>query len=627
MNGHAIRVGTRFKLIRQAQLEVALMPEVRVVELADRLRPLFNQHALFEVEQVRRLFAGLLPPAVEVAGGDDIVADALVVKLKQRLIVHQNVAAAGLVLKLLHFRAQLQVFAEEGVARLPVALHQRVSDKQLAAERRVNLAVVDLPRGNHRQAVNGHLLGRHHRALRALPVRFAVRAFQQVLRHRLHPFRIDARGNAPPQAAGFHQLRDHGPFRRLFEQAGTGEDGETGVTRAGILLLFGVLHPNVGQQAGQQRDMNLAVLRRLAVDRNAQLFHHLAQLGVDVLPLAHAQVVEEIHAALAAELVRGERFLLLAEIVPQVYEGEEVGLFVVEATMLFVRRLLFVHRTLARVLNGERRGNDHRLAHAAVLLRFQHHTGQTRIHRQLAELAAQRRQLVDRRLLVGGNGAELFQQTHAVLNVAFVRRFDKRERGDVPQPQRGHLQDNGRQVGAQNFRVGKLLARQEIIFGIETNTDPFRHAAAAALTLVGGSLGDRLNRQPLDLRAVAVAADARRARVDHVFDPRYGQRGFRHVGRQNDASPAVRLEDAVLLAVRKARVKRQDLRVAQVALAERIGGIANFAFAAHEDQDVARALVAQLVNGVEDSLELVALGIVRLFHNRAIAHFNRIRAS
>jgi hypothetical protein len=131
-----------------------------------------------------------------------------------------------------------------------------------------------------------------------------------------------------------------------------------------------------------------------------------------------------------------------------------------------------------------------------VLLRFQHHTRQARVDRELAELAAQRRQLINRRLLVGGNRPELFQQTHAVLNIAFIRRFDERKRRDVAQPQGGHLQDNGRQVGAQNFRVGKLRARQEIVFGIETNADPFRHAAAAALTLVGrclrdGSIGSR----------------------------------------------------------------------------------------------------------------------------------------
>ena len=86
-----------------------------------------------------------------------------------------------------------------------------------------------------------------------------------------------------------------------------------------------------------------------------------------------------------------------------------------------------------------------------------------RVDRELAELALQRRQLINRRLLVGGDRPEFFQQTHAVLNVAFIRRFDERKRRDVAQPQRGHLQDNGRRVGAQNFRVGKLRARQEIV--------------------------------------------------------------------------------------------------------------------------------------------------------------------
>ena len=186
------------------------------------------------------------------------------------------------------------------------------------------------------------------------------------------------------------------------------------------------------------------------------------------------------------------------------------------------------------------------------------------------------------------------------------------------------MQDNGCQVGAQNFRVGKLRARQEIVFRIETNADPFRHAAAATLTLISRRLGNRLDRQALNFGAVAVAADARRTRVNHIFNARYGQRGFGHVGRQHNAAPAVRLEHAVLLAVRQARVQRQDLGVAQIALAERIGGIADLALAAHEDQNVASTLVAQFVDGIEDGLKLVALGIVRLFHNRAIAHFNRV---
>ena len=202
-----------------------------------------------------------------------------------------------------------------------------------------------------------------------------------MLRYRLHPLRLNAGGNTPPQPAGLHQLRNHRPLWRLFKQAGTRENREPRITGAGILLFIGILHADVRQQTGQQRSMDLAIFRRLTVDRQAKLFHHLAQLGVDVLPLAHAQIVKKIDPALAAELIRRQRLLLLAEVVPQIDEGEEIGLFIVEAAMFFVRGLLFVHRPLARVLDRQRGGDDHRFPHAAVLLRLQHHARQTRIHR------------------------------------------------------------------------------------------------------------------------------------------------------------------------------------------------------------------------------------------------------
>ncbi len=120
---HAVGVRARLKLVAQTQLQVALMPKVGVVQLADLLRALLNQHALFKVEQIRRFAAGLFPPAVKVAGRNGVDANALVVKLKQRVVIHQNVSAARLMLQLFDLGAQLQVLAEEGVPGLPVALH------------------------------------------------------------------------------------------------------------------------------------------------------------------------------------------------------------------------------------------------------------------------------------------------------------------------------------------------------------------------------------------------------------------------------------------------------------------------------------------------------------------------
>ncbi|MNV06132.1 hypothetical protein D3C71_964940 [compost metagenome] len=102
------------------------------------------------------------------------MADALVIKLKQRFVIHKDVAAARFVFQLFDFGAQLQVFTEEGVTCLPVALHQCVADKQLTGERRVDQAVIHLTRRNDRQAVNSHFFGRHYRALRPLPVWFTV---------------------------------------------------------------------------------------------------------------------------------------------------------------------------------------------------------------------------------------------------------------------------------------------------------------------------------------------------------------------------------------------------------------------------------------------------------------------
>ena len=179
------------------------------------------------------------------------MTDTFIVKLKQRVIIHQNVAAAGFVFQLFHFRTQLLVIAEKGVTGLPVAFHQRVTDKQFATQRRIDLAVIHFTRRDDGQPVNGDFFRRHDRALRPFPVRLAVAALKQVLRYRLNPLGVDSRRNASPQAAGFHQFGDDGPLGRFFKETGTGENREPGVTRAGKFLLISIFHTDVRQQPGQ----------------------------------------------------------------------------------------------------------------------------------------------------------------------------------------------------------------------------------------------------------------------------------------------------------------------------------------------------------------------------------------
>jgi hypothetical protein len=116
---------------------------------------------------------------------------------------------------------------------------------------------------------------------------------------------------------------------------------------------------------------------------------------------------------------------------------------------------------------------------------------------------------------------------------------------------------------------------------------------------------------------MAVSGDAGESRIDHVFDAGHGQRGLGDVGGQHDPAVAVPLEDPVLLGGRQAGVQREDLGV--LALGERFGGVADLPLAAEEDQDVAGALGAELVDGLADRLDLVVV-----LGDRPVAHLDGV---
>ena len=124
------------------------------------------------------------------------------------------------------------------------------------------------------------------------------------------------------------------------------------------------------------------LLSRLMPERPGQL----AELGEQVLPFPDPQVVDELGPAQAAELGGGEFLLLLLQVVPQVQEAGEVRVLVAEAGVLLGGQLLLVRGTLARVLDGQRRGQDHHFADAAALAGLHDHPAQPGIHRQLGKL-------------------------------------------------------------------------------------------------------------------------------------------------------------------------------------------------------------------------------------------------
>jgi len=140
----------------------------------------------------------------------------------------------------------------------------------------------------------------------------------------------------PTHCGGFFASAEPG---KMAKRAPRAPANSVSAALPGSWLLVGVLHPDVRQQAGQQRyvhpvrDIRREAgpgLRGLARGAafgprgDAQVPGGLPELRAEVLPFPHPQVVQVLAAAHAAERRARQRALLLAQVVPQPEEGEEV---------------------------------------------------------------------------------------------------------------------------------------------------------------------------------------------------------------------------------------------------------------------------------------------------------------
>ncbi len=293
---------------------------------------------------------------------------------------------------------------------------------------------------------------------------------------------------------------------------------------------------------------------------------------------------------------------------------------------------LLVDGPLARVLPGEG-GRDHQhLAQAAEPVGLEDHPGDPWVHRQPGQLPPEPGQPGLPAGPLRLQRAELLEQLDAGLDVADLGRVDEREAGDLAEAQRGHLQDHAGEVGAQDLRVGELLASLEVLLGVEPDADAVGHPSAASGALVGRGLADRLDRQPLHLGAHAVARDPGEPGVHDVADAGHRQRGLRDVGGQHHPAPLVRGEDPVLLGRAEPGEQRQHVEAAHplADLGQGLGRVTDLPLAGQEHQHVAVRLLAELADRVDDRLGLVAhdglalLVVVRRLDQRAVAHLDRV---
>ena len=123
----------------------------------------------------------------------------------------------------------------------------------------------------------------------------------------------------------------------------------------------------------------------------------LGKLVVQLAPLAHPQVRQEILAAPLHQLLVGQAFVALAlEAVPNVQIGKEIGLLVGKTFVRLGGGIARLQRPFARVLNRQR-GRDHQyFRHAVVFLRRQQNARDFRVDGQARHLFAEFGQAVAR---------------------------------------------------------------------------------------------------------------------------------------------------------------------------------------------------------------------------------------
>ena len=270
---------------------------------------------------------------------------------------------------------------------------------------------------------------------------------------------------------------------------------------------------------------------------------------------------------------------------------------------------LLVHRAVTHVLHAQRAGNHQHLIEGTSGLGFQNHAAHARVQRQLGQCVAHRGEFV-----VVIHRAQLGQQLVAVRHGATLRRFNEGKVFDRPQVQRLHAQNHGGQRTAQYFGVGKALAAREVLRVIQPDANTVGHPAATPGTLVGCRLADGLDHQLLNLAPEAVAFDTRRACVNHVPNPRYGERRFSHIGRQHNAAVVVVGKNLVLFGRAQACKQRQHIRapvqrLMRQMLAQVVSGLPDFALTRQEHQNVAGAVWAepQLVDRVGNRIVQVVV--------------------
>ena len=240
----------------------------------------------------------------------------------------------------------------------------------------------------------------------------------------LDRLRLDARGDRAVQPAGLDELGDDDPPRRPLGEHRPGREDEPRVAGAEVLARVSPSRsPMCDSRPASSAAWTRAASAGSSLLDDAEVAGDAAQLAGEVLPLADAQVVQELLAAHPAKRVAGPLLSLLAQVAPQVQVEMKSECSSANRACFCRAASSLVGGPLTRVGDRQRRREHQHLAHAALGVGLQDHPAEPRVDGQPREPAAERAVIAPSRV----EGAELLQQQHAVADAAPVGRIEERE--------------------------------------------------------------------------------------------------------------------------------------------------------------------------------------------------------
>ncbi len=228
------------------------------------------------------------------------------------------------------------------------------------------------------------------------------------------------RDRAREQARGLDEFGGHDPAACLLHQGRARPDVKNLMPRAPAnggspRSASSTRQPTLPSSPASSARWTCSKVAGVAFDVPALLAGECRELAVHVDPLAHATWTQELTAQLFGQLA--VRLLVPDPLLhegPELHQREEVDLFVGEAPVRLVGRLLRLERALARILHRQRRGDDQHLGEAVLLACREQHAADARIERQLGEFMADRRSArCDRRPRPVRRAVACHRQSHA----------------------------------------------------------------------------------------------------------------------------------------------------------------------------------------------------------------------